>query len=169
MFKYIVVSVKRKYFTLAQARIMLPEVRKHLQRVNRLRHHLLLLDSVDISHDDPEQDDRIQRALEKEFHGASFKVYNELEKLDQKGLILRDLEEGLLDFRSVFQGREIYLCWRIGEPTINFWHEADDGVQGRKHIHALQKDKFHDKHAHQEHKDEKKEKKRIPRRLSVKK
>ena len=161
--------MKRTYFTLEQARILLPEVRRHLQRVNRLRHHLLLLDSMDISHDDLEQDDRIQRALEKEFHRMSYKVYDELEKLDNKGVILRDVDEGLMDFRSTFQGRQIFLCWRVGEPTINFWHEADDGEQGRKHIHALRKDKFHHKHAHQERKNEKKEKKRIPRRLSVKK
>lgn len=159
--------MKRTYFTLEQARVMLPEVRKHLRKVNRLRHHLLLLDSLDISHDNLEQDDRIQRAMEKEFHRMSYKVYDELEKLDNKGVILRDLDQGLMDFRSTFQGRQIFLCWRIGEPTINFWHETDDGEQGRKHIHVLQKDKFHHKHAHLEHKNEKKDKKRIPRRLSV--
>jgi len=159
--------VKRTYFTLEQARLMLPEVQKHLRKVNRSRRQLMILDSIDISHDDFEQDDRIQRALEKEFHRISYKVYDELETLDRKGVILRDVDEGLLDFRSIFQGRQIFLCWRIGEQTINYWHEADDGEQGRKHIHDLQKDKFHYKHTRKGHKDEKKEKKRIPRRLSV--
>lgn len=144
--------------------MMLPEVHKHLRKINRLRRQLLLLDSIDISHDDPEQDDRIQRALEKEFHHISYKVYHELEKVDRKGVILRDVDEGLLDFRSTFQGRQIFLCWRIGESTIKYWHEADDGEQGRKHIHDLQKDKFHHK---QDHKVEKKEKKRQPRRISM--
>ncbi len=148
---------------------MLPEVQKHLRKVNHIQRHLMLLDSVDIMHDDQEQDDRIQRALEKEFHYMSYKIYHELETLDRKGVILRDVDEGLLDFRSTFQGRQIFLCWRIGEPTISFWHEADDGEQGRKSIHALKKDKFHHKHVHKEHKDEKKDKKRIPRRLSVRK
>ena len=98
----------------------------------------MILDSIDISHDDFEQDDRIQRALEKEFHRISYKVYDELEILDRKGVILRDVDEGLLDFRSIFQGRQIFLCWRIGEQTINYWHEADDGEQGSKHIHEAE-------------------------------
>ncbi len=123
-----------------------------------------MLDSIDISHDDPDQDDRIQRAMEKEFHHASYQVYNELDKVDRKGVILRDVDDGLLDFRSTFQGREIFLCWRLGESTINFWHEIDDGVQGRRSIHDLQTDKFHAKCGREE---SKREKKRIPKRISV--
>ncbi|GEM_PF-525227 len=156
------VPVKRTYFTIEQARLMLPEVQKHLRKVNRMRRHLFLLDSMDISHEDPEQDDRIQRAMEKEFHRASYQVYDELDKIDKKGVMLRDLDEGLIDFRSTFQGREIFLCWRIGEPTVNFWHEADDGFQGRKSIHALRKDKFHAKEIRENKRD-----KRKPRRISV--
>ncbi len=158
--------MKRTFFTIEQARLMLPEVHKHLRKVNRLRRRLLLLDDIDISHDDPEQDDRIQRALEKEFHHASFKIYQELEKLDKRGVILRDLDEGLIDFRSTFEGREIFLCWSPGEATVNFWHEADDGFQGRRSIHDLRRDKFHTKHSR---KEDKREKKRIPKRISVEK
>jgi len=143
---------------------MLPEVIKHLRKINKLNQHLFLVDSIDIQHDDPEQDDRIQRAMEKEYHHISYKIYDELEKLEKKGVILRDLDEGLIDFRSTFQGREIFLCWRLGEDTVHFWHEADDGFQGRRSIHDLRQDKFHAKHSRR---DDKKEKKRIPRRIAV--
>lgn len=135
--------MKRTYFTLEQARQLLPDIKKQLRKIDRINRQLLLLDTFDISHDDPEQDERIQRMFEKEFHYLCYHLCNELEKLDKRGIILRDVDEGLIDFRSTYQGREIFLCWCLGEDTIRFWHEADDGFQGRKSIHMLEQDQFH--------------------------
>jgi hypothetical protein len=53
----------------------------------------------------------------------------ELRALD---VVLRDLDRGLLDFPSVRDGREIYLCWQEGEDAIGFWHEPDAGFAGRR-------------------------------------
>ncbi|MBI1972986.1 DUF2203 domain-containing protein [Candidatus Woesearchaeota archaeon] len=156
--------MKRTFFTLEQARLMLPEVQKHLRKINRLQRQLLFLDSIDIQHDDPEQDDKIQRVFEKEFHHASYLLYQELEKVEKKGVIVRDLNQGLIDFRSTFEGREIFLCWCLGEDTIRFWHEADDGYQGRRSIHDLQKDKFH---IQQSRRERKAVKKQTPKKISV--
>lgn len=98
-----------------------------------------------MEHEDPEVDEKIQRFMEKEFHYVSYLFYKELEKLDKKGVMVRDLDQGLIDFRSLFQGKEIFLCWHYGEPTIQFWHGGEDGFQGRKLITELQQDKFHGK------------------------
>jgi hypothetical protein len=48
------------------------------------------------------------------------------------GVELKDIEEGLVDFRSMRDGRIVYLCWRQGEDTIAFWHELDAGFAGRQ-------------------------------------
>jgi hypothetical protein len=53
----------------------------------------------------------------------------ELRDLD---VVLRDLDRGLLDFPSLRDGREIYLCWQEGEDAIGFWHEPETGFAGRK-------------------------------------
>jgi hypothetical protein len=53
----------------------------------------------------------------------------ELQRLD---VVLRDLERGLLDFPSLRDGREIYLCWQEGEDAIGYWHEPDAGFAGRR-------------------------------------
>jgi hypothetical protein len=53
-------------------------------------------------------------------------------ELRERGIVLRDLDRGLVDFPSVRDGREVYLCWEEGEPEIAFWHEPDAGFGGRR-------------------------------------
>lgn len=55
-----------------------------------------------------------------------------LEQLDQYGCELKDPNTGLIDFLSLRNGREIYLCWRLGEDRINFWHDLQSGFAGRQ-------------------------------------
>ena len=52
--------------------------------------------------------------------------------LESLGVILRDPETGLVDFASVRDGEQIYLCWRLGEERIEFWHPRDTGFMGRQ-------------------------------------
>jgi hypothetical protein len=52
--------------------------------------------------------------------------------LEEREIVLRDLDRGLVDFPSIRDGREVYLCWVDGEPDIEFWHELDAGFPGRE-------------------------------------
>ncbi len=49
-----------------------------------------------------------------------------------QGCQLKDLESGLIDFPTVWEGREVYLCWKLGEQEVSFWHEVDAGFTGRQ-------------------------------------
>lgn len=51
---------------------------------------------------------------------------------DEREIVLRDLDRGLIDFPSIRDGREVYLCWVDGEPDISHWHELDAGFGGRQ-------------------------------------
>jgi len=53
-------------------------------------------------------------------------------ELDETGAELKGIDEGLIDFPSERAGRVVYLCWRLGEETIGFWHELDAGFAGRQ-------------------------------------
>jgi hypothetical protein len=53
-------------------------------------------------------------------------------QIEQIGCELKDVEMGLVDFRAVHHHRVVYLCWRLGEDQIRFWHELDTGFSGRK-------------------------------------
>ena len=48
------------------------------------------------------------------------------------GCEVKDLDQGLVDFPALREGREIYLCWRLGEPTIAWWHDRETGFAGRQ-------------------------------------
>ena len=55
-----------------------------------------------------------------------------LERLQEWQVELKDIATGLVDFPTVIEGRDAYLCWRLGEPEVAFWHFREDGFRGRK-------------------------------------
>jgi hypothetical protein len=57
-----------------------------------------------------------------------------LEKIQATGCVVKDLETGLLDFPAIVNDEEVYLCWRLGEERIRFYHRQDEGFAGRKPI-----------------------------------
>ena len=54
--------------------------------------------------------------------------------IQEHGCLIKDLNVGLLDFPTIYRGHEVYLCWKLGEDGIQFWHEVEDGFRGRKPI-----------------------------------
>ena len=61
-------------------------------------------------------------------------IQSALEQIQATGCIVKDIEMGLLDFPSRLNGQEVYLCWRLGEDRIRFYHRQDEGFAGRKPI-----------------------------------
>ena len=57
-----------------------------------------------------------------------------LENFEQSGVLVKDLDKGLVDFPTLFRGEEVYLCWKVDEASIQFWHGAHEGFAGRKAI-----------------------------------
>jgi hypothetical protein len=53
-------------------------------------------------------------------------------ELRERGIVLRDLDRGLVDFPALREGREVFLCWQEGEDEVEFWHEPDAGFAGRR-------------------------------------
>lgn len=66
-----------------------------------------------------------------------------LARLEAIGCILRDLEVGLVDFPARVDDTELYLCWRLGEEGIQYWHGADEGYAGRKPITTMPGTRIH--------------------------
>jgi hypothetical protein len=61
-------------------------------------------------------------------------IQTALEKIQATGCVVKDLEVGLLDFPARINGEAVYLCWRLGEDRIRFYHSQDEGFAGRKPI-----------------------------------
>lgn len=56
------------------------------------------------------------------------------ERFQETGCQLKDLDTGLVDFPTLYRDREVYLCWKVGEEGIGFWHHVEDGFRGRRPI-----------------------------------
>ena len=72
---------------------------------------------------------QMERLVDRLAHG--------IRELDVMGIELKDIEQGLIDFPAVFQGRVVFLCWRLGEDTIAWWHEISTGFAGRRPISEI--------------------------------
>ncbi|MBL8794168.1 MAG: DUF2203 domain-containing protein [Planctomycetia bacterium] len=133
-------KAKKKYFTLAEANASLPLVRAIAQDIARLapelrdRHErlekLAPAEGGRLSSAAREEVEHVQEQLERD-HERMNEFFAELNKL---GIELKDPFTGLLDFPALREGREVYLCWRLGEPEVGFWHELNAGFAGRQEI-----------------------------------
>ena len=63
---------------------------------------------------------------------AATEIQAAWDEIADLGVALRDLATGLCDFPAVKRGRPVYLCWRLGEPEVGWWHPRDAGVAGRR-------------------------------------
>lgn len=73
-------------------------------------------------------------ALKQKLNSAITKFYEAVEILENTGVVVKSIDQGLLDFPSKRFDEEVWLCWKYGETEIKFWHEKDSGFMGRKPI-----------------------------------
>ena len=57
-----------------------------------------------------------------------------LSEIQELGIVVRDVDRGLIDFPAIHDGREVYLCWQLDEQTVGFWHDLESGYGGRRPI-----------------------------------
>jgi hypothetical protein len=132
----------KKYFTAAEANAALPLVRAIVRDITALfrelrdRHDRLsrLRQSQGGALGDAYQEEL--QLIQDEFERGQAKMEEYVAELRNLGVELKDPETGLLDFPCRMQGREVYLCWRYGEPEVGYWHELDAGFAGRQKLKA---------------------------------
>jgi hypothetical protein len=76
--------------------------------------------------------------LEAELEAVGSEIERCLAQLDEAGVQVKDLDTGLLDFPARHEGREILLCWHVGEERVAYWHGIDEGFAGRKPIEQVE-------------------------------
>ncbi len=90
-----------------------------------------------------ETDDPELRRLRLRMRGLVDQMQADVEWLDERGIVLRDIPTGLLDFPALVSGRQAWLCWRLGEDRVGFWHDADEGFVGRRPLATLPDESAH--------------------------
>jgi hypothetical protein len=81
--------------------------------------------------DDP-ADGEGRRRLRLRMQGVIDQMQAGVARIDELGVTLREIETGLIDFPALVSGRQVWLCWRLGEGEIESWHELGDGFGGRQ-------------------------------------
>jgi hypothetical protein len=130
-----------RFFTLEQARELLPRAKALIERAVESKsqyfiaegwtedfvRRVMLLGGVLV---DREPYERNRNAQVK----AGERLKSAVEEIQSYGIVVKDLDVGLIDFPTLFRGNEVYLCWRIGEDDLSFWHGVNEGFDGRKSI-----------------------------------
>ena len=130
-----------RFFTLLDAERILPQVERLLRmlielkneyetadaELNRINQRIALTGGMSLPRD------QVQQIRARKDASAS-RVKAAAEKIQETGCQLKDIETGLVDFPTVYRGKEVYLCWKLGESSIGFWHHIEDGYRGRQPI-----------------------------------
>lgn len=126
-----------KLFTLEEANRTLPLVRRIVEdvvRQHRLwRERVLELDLVASTVTAGSPSPRAEE-LEREVQALAREIDGFQRELEGLGISLKDRRLGLIDFAAELGGRRVWLCWRLGEPSVRYWHELEEGYAGRRPV-----------------------------------
>ena len=76
-------------------------------------------------------------ALEREAKDLGTEIEGYIAELAGLGIEMKGLDVGLIDFPGQVDGRPVWLCWRLGEPSVQYWHELDAGFAGRQPLRPV--------------------------------
>jgi hypothetical protein len=130
--------VEQRYFTAEEANEALLEVRPLTEELVGHRRALVALQERQSAvttriagnggNVEPHELEEVQEQLDEEVAGIARCVA----RIHEVGALVKDLDDGLVDFPATRDGRDVLLCWRLGEDEIGFWHGLDEGFSGRK-------------------------------------
>jgi hypothetical protein len=145
-----------RFFDLDAANETLPELRTILETLRDERSQLIALrdefarraalettpgDAAAVTR--PEDDAAVRRdqaerrRLRLRMQGVIDQMQAGVARIDELGITLREIETGLVDFPALVSGRQVWLCWRLGEGDIEWWHELSEGFDGRQPLIEL--------------------------------
>lgn len=144
-----------QFYSIDDANEALPEVERILLDLRDQRAELIQLRDavVDASGDERESADRggrttgrvteagvqadDRRRLRLRMQGLIDQMQAGVTRLVERDVTLREIDAGLIDFPALVNGRQVWLCWRLGEGPIEWWHELGDGFSGRSPLAEL--------------------------------
>ena len=124
-----------RLFSLPEANRLIPSLEEHLSAVKKGKTVLV------------HTKDEIKKASQNaQFRGGSFvaphyiaaleQINDNLQKIHEMGVLIKDVEMGLCDFPHLHEGRVVYLCWKLGESEVGWWHEVDTGYASRQPLRS---------------------------------
>jgi hypothetical protein len=120
------------FYTPDQANELLPEIKRRFNKIIDKRNEIILIQSELNNIIDGYQSFKIFFDKKKELNKTITSLYKEIEEVEEFGILIKSLDDGLVDFPSKRFNEEVWLCWKIEEEKIRFWHGKNEGFIGRK-------------------------------------
>jgi hypothetical protein len=129
-----------KIFTVDEANRTLPLVSRIVEDL--VREHKLWEDKVREFElatvgSSPDHPDAIAELLQMEAQRLATDIEGYIAELNDLGVICKGMDTGLVDFRGQIDSRDVFYCWKLGEPSVQYWHEVDAGFVGRQRLNPL--------------------------------
>jgi hypothetical protein len=125
-------SRPRRRFTLEQANKSLPLVRRIVTDIVKTH-----AEASGLQQQFDRLNARDQKSMQQRVESVMHRLEDYVDELSEVGCELKDYQAGLIDFTGRHDGRDISLCWKLGEENITHWHETDAGFAGRKPVSLL--------------------------------
>ncbi len=122
------------YFSITNANKILPAVIKKFNYSKMLKNEITSIERQMGLESTSKTSVKDYIILKQKLNRKVTEFYQSIEDLESLGVVLKGLEQGLLDFPAKRFDEEIWLCWKEGETEIKFWHEKNSGFMGRKPI-----------------------------------
>jgi hypothetical protein len=127
------------HFSVAEANSLIPFLRESFEKIHRKQAELV------------KQYPEIKEFLEKKPSDFGFvnsidyiqkgnDIGKLIDRISRTGVLLKDLQRGLVDFPHVSEGKEFFLCWELGEEEVRYWHEIEAGYAGRQPLYLDRKE-----------------------------
>ncbi len=135
-----------KVFTTEEANRLIPRLTELITQLRAKQQEIVAkeveIDTLELLYPGP-QEGKFSRQV-----APQVEIYNEwvnqfytlIDEVHELGCFLKDAESGLVDFYGLHEGRVVYLCWRLGEPEVGFWHEVGRGYKYRQPIFRDEKE-----------------------------
>jgi len=120
------------HFTIKDANEVLPIVIKKFKDIVNLKDQAVLIQSEMETNPKYMSNFKDYVIKKQELNTTMSNFYKAIEDLENMGVMIKSIEEGLLDFPSIRFNEEVFLCWKEGETEIKFWHGKEEGFMGRK-------------------------------------
>ena len=126
-----------RVFSVDEANALIPLLVSHFEDIQRLQRQAEQLESklerlVELDRSNGRNHGEDIKALESQIQGIVSRTNQLIDEISDLGCEIKDIERGLVDFPTQREGRLVFLCWKLGEDQIRYWHELTSGFAGRQ-------------------------------------
>lgn len=121
-----------KFFTILEVNKELEQLDEKFKTIQRTKTEIAKIGEFMQKNESMNQPLQEHLSLKRKMNHAMAELYKLIAEFEDTGAVIKSVDQGLVDFPSKRFGNDVWLCWKIGETEVKFWHEKDEGFNGRK-------------------------------------